>query len=196
MQIVFNLPQLTSPDSSPAEVKQLRAILKVCIDGIRQAYVQSRIPASDVTLTDGRGGEVLLNLPHSFEIDEALNSRILRRMLDGLIACNCVYLKFHPQTPTLYRSGVVYDRTKVWESIPALYSVKPDGRKFGDCKSLTAAMVAILRMKGIAANPTFRWNRRDDGGLDYHILVQTNEGFHDPSKVLGMGADENVWFRR
>ena len=138
-----------------------------------------------------------MNLPNSFEWNEALNSRILRRMLDCLIACNCVYLKSHPQTPTLYRSGVIYDRTKVWESIPALYSVKPDGRKFGDCKSLTAAMVAELRMQGVAASPTFRWVRRErDGGLDYHILVQTDQGFHDPSKVLGMGQDENIWFRR
>jgi hypothetical protein len=83
---------------------------------------------------------------------------------------------------------VVYGRTKLWEPIPALYQ-----RGYGDCKSLTAALIAQYRKKRIACEPVFRWVRKPErqGETDYHILVHTDKGFEDPSKVLGMGADEN-----
>lgn len=104
-----------------------------------------------------------------------------------LIAVNLDYLRFH-SVPTLYRSGVRYAKTQKWLSIPALYR---DG--LGDCKSLTAALVAEYRYNRVFANPVFRFienKRKGDGILDFHILVQTSTGFEDPSKVLGMPHSE------
>ncbi len=136
--------------------------------------------------------DITFNVPHVFypgsSHDE--NADALRILLDGLIRLNLAYLRHH-SVPALYQSGVVYGRTEIWDTIPALYA-----RKFGDCKSLTAALIAEYHVKGIEARPVFRFNPRRDGGLDYHILVQTGNQFEDPSKVLGMGRDENKHFRQ
>lgn len=125
--------------------------------------------------------------PGSSSIDDA---RALQVLLEALIALNVVWLERHPEKP-LYQAGVTYDRTVEWEPIPALYA-----RGYGDCKSLTAARIAELRMQGIEARPVFRWMPRHDGQKDYHILVLTPRGFEDPSRRLGMGKDENKWFRK
>ena len=120
---------------------------------------------------------------------------MLRILLDTLIFINLAYLENHA-VPSLYDSGVVYGRTTLWEPIPALYA-----RGYGDCKSLSAALIAEYRRKGIDCSPVFRWIRRPNDGYrkgetDYHILVQTARGFEDPSKVLGMGRNENAHFSR
>ena len=114
----------------------------------------------------------------------AENAESLRVLLDSLVSINLVFLRFHRVRP-LYQAGVVYDRTTVWDSIPALYA-----RGYGDCKSLSAARVAELRFQGIDAKPVFRWAKNGQGGLDYHILVQKVGSWEDPSKVLGMLDNE------
>jgi hypothetical protein len=133
--------------------------------------------------------QLTLDVPHVFNPDssEDENAYVLRGLLECLIYINRGFLRSHPNVPSLYNSGVRYRRTMVWDSIPALY-----GRRYGDCKSLTAARIAELREKGITANPVFRFKRNDRGELLYHILVQTGSGFEDPSKKLGMGANENA----
>jgi len=136
--------------------------------------------------------DITFNVPHVFfpgsSQDE--NSDVLRILLDALIRVNLAYLHHH-SCPALYQSGVVYGRTEIWDSIPALYA-----RKFGDCKSLTAALVAQYLIKKIAAKPVFRFQGRPDGGLDYHILVQVGNKFEDPSKVLGMEKYEQSLNKR
>jgi len=125
----------------------------------------------------------VFTLPHVFsgDSDPKENAYALRIMLECLIGLNRAYLRSH-SAPSLYRAGVRYGRTQDWCPIPELYS-----RGFGDCKSLTAALIAEYRMKGIAAEPVFRWvANAQRTGNNYHILVQTNKGFEDPSKVLGM----------
>jgi len=82
---------------------------------------------------------------------------------------------------------VRYGRTKLWEPIPALYA-----RGYGDCKSVATARIAELRRQGIEAKPVFRWVERPGGIRDFHILVQKGDEFEDPSKILGMGKDENA----
>lgn len=140
--------------------------------------------------------QITYSLPHVFfpGSSQVENARVLKILLDMLIGLNESYLKNHA-VPNLYRSGVVYGRTQVWEPIPALYA-----RGYGDCKSLTAALIAEYRKNGIVCQPVFRWIRSKDpnkiGSTDYHILVQTNKGFEDPSKVLGMGKNENAHFHR
>lgn len=135
--------------------------------------------------------EITFNLPSVFEPDSSslADAYVLRALLDVLLMANRVYLRDHA-VPNLYRSGVVYGRTKVWESIPALYL-----RGYGDCKSLAMARIAELERDGIQAVPNFRWVRRKDGFKDFHILVQTANGYEDPSRRLGMGADEVAKFK-
>jgi hypothetical protein len=128
------------------------------------------------------------DFPHVFtpESDRRENALVLEYNLEFLIGQNRLFLQFH-RVPELYRSGVKYERTVIWDSIPALYA-----RQGGDCKSLTAARIAELRQRGIKVRPVFRWVKNDAGDDDYHILVlHENGSFEDPSKVLGMGRNEN-----
>src|SRR6266403_2625398 len=103
--------------------------------------------------------QITFDFPHVFHPNSSReeDAEVLRFLLDTLIRINVAYLRHHPHTPSLFKSGVVYDRTDVWDSIPALYA-----RGFGDCKSLTAARVAELHVAGVKALPTFRWKFRDD----------------------------------
>jgi len=137
--------------------------------------------------------EIPIDVKHWFEPATSLvdNAYALRALLDCLISLNESYLRNHSVRP-LYQSGVVYGRTTVWDPIPALYA-----RGYGDCKSLTAALIAQYRKAGIACEPCFRWNPREGTPqkvLDFHILVEISKygkmEYEDPSKVLGMGANE------
>jgi hypothetical protein len=135
--------------------------------------------------------QITFNLPHVFSpaSNPVENARVLRALLVCLIETNVAYLREHPETRSLYRSGVVYGRTTWWEPIPALYA-----RGYGDCKSLAAALIAEYHMAGIPCSPVFRFVDFANGNKGYHILVQTGQGFEDPSKVLGMGKNENARF--
>jgi hypothetical protein len=146
--------------------------------------------------------QIIFNLPHVFrpsvsDADEMQlhvdNAYALRSLLECMVELNIGYMKFH-NCPPLYQSGVRYGRTIWWEPIPALYQ-----RRRGDCKSLATALIAQYRMQGIGADPVFRFVMNGEGGIDgtdFHILVQNEDGFEDPSKVLGMGQDENARFFR
>jgi hypothetical protein len=128
-------------------------------------------------------GRHLFN-PHARPVE---NARALRVLLESLIALDRDHLRDHTERP-LYRAGVVYGRTRRWLTIPSLYD-----NGYGDCKSLTAALIAEYRNHGIPAKPVFRWiQNRKTKFRDFHILVQTDSGYEDPSKVLGMGQDYDV----
>jgi hypothetical protein len=139
--------------------------------------------------------QITFNLPHVFSPGSTpeSNAPVVEALLEALVKIDVAYLREHPETPSLASSGVRYDRTTLWEPIPALYA-----RGYGDCKSLTAARVAEYRLSGRPARPVFRWFRRADGNMDFHILIMTTAGGRvvneDPSKELGMGADERRWF--
>jgi hypothetical protein len=137
--------------------------------------------------------EITFDFPHVFEPEasQVENALVLNKLLEMMIAVNLDYLRYH-SVPPLYRSGVRYAKTRVWLPIPALYR---DG--LGDCKSLTAALVAEYRSQRLYANPVFRFienKNKGPGVLDFHILVQTSTGFEDPSKVLGMPHSEVMKF--
>lgn len=137
--------------------------------------------------------EIRFDLPHVYRpgANPVENAFALRALMNALIELNLAFLKFHPRTPSLYQSGVVYARTITWDTIPALYL-----KRFGDCKSLTAALVAERRFRGEKAKPVFRFAANETGGEDYHILVQTPSGFEDPSKRLGMGNEADHFSNR
>lgn len=130
---------------------------------------------------------ITFNIPHAFntQSNDVENSYALRALLDCMVEMNKAHLRLHPETPSLYSSGVRYARTRLWEPIPALYL-----RGLGDCKSLATARVAELQLKGVQCEAVFRFYPRPDGNKDFHILVQTPKGWEDPSKKLGMGTNE------
>lgn len=133
-----------------------------------------------------------IHLEDSFGPDatQVESSRSLRNLLEYMVRENMDKRRSHPEFSSLYRSGVIYARTTWWEPIPALYK-----RGRGDCKSLATALVAEYRLAGVWAMPVHRWVRNPkDGETDYHILVQTESGWEDPSRVLGMGYHENARF--
>ena len=132
--------------------------------------------------------EIVFSMPHVFYPGSNLeeNARAIMTSVEYLIALDVDYLKRHA-TPSLYDDEVCYKRTVEWEPIPAVQL-----RGHGDCKSLAAWRIAEYRIRGIPAKPVFRWRSRPDGFLDYHILIQLNQGrWEDPSKTLGMTAIEN-----
>ena len=138
--------------------------------------------------------EIAFDLQHVFHptsssLDDA---EALKILLDALIRLDLSYVRRHNPAP-LYKSGVVYGRTTIWDPIPALYA-----RGYGDCKSLSCARIAEYLAQGIPAKPVFRFRKRpSDGGKDFHILILVNgERWEDPSRILGMGKDENRHFRR
>lgn len=137
--------------------------------------------------------QICFSLPHVFVpgSSQTESSTALRILLNTLISLNQAYLEKHATLP-LYQSGVRYGRTQVWECIPALYA-----RGYGDCKSLSAALIAEYRRQGKLCEPVFRWQKSRDplrpNDIDYHILVLLGDGtFEDPSKRLGMGHNENA----
>ncbi len=138
--------------------------------------------------------QVVWTLNHAFQDDSSPldNAEALDTLLRCLTAINVAYLLHRPGiVPHLYNSGVIYDRTVVWDSIPALFA-----RRYGDCKSVSCALVAQYQVQGIPARNVFRWIRPAPDQTNFHILTQVPWGFEDPSKVLGMGRNENSYFQR
>jgi hypothetical protein len=139
--------------------------------------------------------QITFELPHVFEPGSSSKEEAiaLRKLLDCLIALDVAYLDYrkriHHTVPSLYNSGVVYRRTETWCSTPALYELG-----YGDCKSLSAALIAERRVQGRIAVPRFRFYVRPNGYKGFHVLVETDAGMEDPSRRLGMGSDENVYF--
>lgn len=118
---------------------------------------------------------------------DVVNAIALEALLDCLTNLNTLFLRAYPFTVPLYHSGVRYERTLVWDTIPALYN-----RQFGDCKSLTACRVAERRAAGDICRPVFRFDPQRYGTM-FHILVMNPDGsFEDPSKVLGMKAPQEL----
>ena len=135
---------------------------------------------------------VPFNLAAVFNADTSMvsNARVLRALLEVLIAADEEYLRTHA-APRLYASNVRYGRTNEWESIPDVIA-----RGYGDCKSLSAWLVAERRVRDKKpADVTFRWlrNPKKGGVPDWHILVMGDHGWEDPSKVLGMNMNENAY---
>ena len=147
--------------------------------------------------------QITFNLPHAFEPNstKVANAYTLHAMLEMMVAINIAFLREHPKTPPLYESGVRYGRTLIWEVIPALYLPNKrrwvgryyapgelGGAQLGDCKSLGPARAAELRLSGrkCIVEHRFRDRPNDDGRLDFHILLLTDSGYEDPSRVLGM----------
>lgn len=187
MQIAFDIPHAFGARAIPGANTKVNAML----DATCKTIVQGGAKLWRPKVSKGPGQtQVTFDLPGAFEPDSLPldNAVALQALLRLLVAINLDFLtriKGQPY-PELYNSGVIYGRTQVWDSIPALY-----GRKYGDCKSLSCALIADYAMNGEICKPVFKFVKLKDGTTNYHIYVQRANGqFEDPSKKLGMG---NEW---
>jgi hypothetical protein len=146
--------------------------------------------------------EIPFNFPLTFNShsDYVRNAYTLHHLLNCQTAINVEFLRHNPGTIQLYKSGVVYGRTQVWERLPEIYLPNKrqffgkywapsdlPGKRIADCKSLAPLRAAELIVSGRKAVCQFRFIPRDDGNLDFHILLITDNGYEeDPSRVLGM----------
>lgn len=106
----------------------------------------------------------------------------MNRAMDVLIALDMVYLNAHRNEKPLYRAGVRYDDPGVlaWYTTPILYN-----KGKGDCKSLTGARVAELRVTG--EDPKAAAHFKQVTRRMWHVLVKRGDGsLEDPSAKLGM----------
>lgn len=189
MQITFDAPHVLRSGSHPAKVAV--SIFNRCLKRLRAAT--SRGLAATLKRTDAT--QVTFDLPSLFNAGShpLENAEAIQGLLCCLIELNVLFLRMFPNAPKLYDSGIVYDRTDVWDTIPALY-----GRRYGDCKTLSCALVAERSVAGRRAIPVFRWLPNVDVNspyhVNYHILVLSEFGWEDPSKVCGMTDNENAHF--
>jgi hypothetical protein len=190
LKIEFCIPHVFTRGSNSSENSRVRNVLLQSAESLKDSCGKRY-----ATLQPGPAYCITFDLPCCFDSssDPVSNAKALQTLLNCLSAINLIYLQFRPGCiPSLYESGTIYDRTQIWDSIPALYR-----RGFGDCKSLTAALVAEYAAQGIKSRPVFRWMvDKADNQTNYHILVQTSQGFEDPSKVCGMEKHENSYFKR
>ncbi len=146
----------------------------------------------------------------SFEgVDDPVHAeRVLKILLDALTATNLSYLRQHPETPPLYKSGVRYqrerpERFKTFEGTRwlehgtgELFRDIPEviAKRGGDCEDLCAWRCAELLAQGEPCLPTFRWHERANKSMLYHILVNRKDGaIEDPSRILGMTLGQGFY---
>ena len=125
--------------------------------------------------------------------DKKRATRRMQIMLDGLTRIHLDHYKRYPKTPSLYESGVRYEREppgqEDWQDL--FTSLR---RGTGDCEDLATWRAADLLRKGIGARafgrPRPMLIQSPEGaqlGTLWHILVRHPGGrIEDPSKLLGM----------
>ncbi len=181
LQIVFATPGLLT-DSKSKEGQTARRIIGKCAKLVGKARLER--------------GAIVFTIDGAFDKRSLAgkNALALEALMNCLTDLDSLYLKYKPDTIPLYESPVYYERTTIWDTIPALY-----GRGYGDCKSLAACRVAELRAHGVNCRPVFRFDSNEDMTM-FHILVLRfdwmaqgiAEPFEDPSKVKGMVGPQEL----
>lgn len=122
--------------------------------------------------------------------DTADSRKIMLFMLELLALYDLKYLRRHPNTVRLAKSGVRYvrdtfpDDLESWKGIPAILR---DGH--ADCKSLAAWRCAELRLAGKKCKMALTFGRKSPTGRGtiLHAIVERADGTtEDPSRLLGM----------
>lgn len=125
----------------------------------------------------------LFNGPEERDLSHAT----LRTLLLSLMYVDMLYLRAHPEVPSVYESGVRYEEEppgqEDWQDIPTCLRMRT-----ADCEDLACWRAAELRVRhGIKAEPTFTYQLRSNGSYLYHITVKLPDGrTEDPSRRLGM----------
>jgi len=120
------------------------------------------------------------------ELAEALD--LLCSAMTGI---NMAWLLRHPETPSLFSSGVYYKpeprgkrcKRESCEDFLDIPGILLQGH--ADCEDLACWLAAELGVQGIPAVPNITWQTVGDV-TEYHVTVATPEGVIDPSELLGM----------
>ena len=181
LQIVFATPGLLT-DSKSREGQKARQIIGKCTKVVGKARLER--------------GAIVFTIDGAFDKQSPTgkNAVALEALMNCLTDLDSLYLYYKPRTMVLYDTPVYYERTTVWDTIPALY-----GRGYGDCKSLAACRVAELRRLGVECRPVFRFDSNDDMTM-FHILILRfdwlarglENPFEDPSKIKGMVGPQEL----
>ena len=131
--------------------------------------------------------DVRLSSPVLRVSDKAF-AQVVRTLLEAVAQANVDFLREYPNTPPLYKAGVVYEEeppgVEEFLDIPEVYS-----RGATDCANLCAWRVAELRKAGVKARFRLIWTRTPRGRI-FHVQVRHPNGrIEDPSVLLGMNAD-------
>ena len=125
--------------------------------------------------------------------DRAESHKALNILLAALTKIDIEYLRDHPETPDIYKSGVRYveelSGLEDWQDIPTCLVTRR-----GDCEDLACWRAAELNVRhGIKAYPIYGFRTLPNGNVVYHIRIQypavggTGPGrIEDPSRMLGM----------
>lgn len=117
-----------------------------------------------------------------------LDGQYLEEFCEFLTRLNERFLRAHPETPFLYKSGAFYRlQPEYWLSVPwAIHAVRMGVGL--DCKSLSAWRVAELRVRFNEPRARCVWTAYPTTDkVVYHVWVQRGDGsFEDPSANLGM----------
>jgi len=113
-------------------------------------------------------------------VDAPAEPEILEALCAGLVAANVELIPIYG-LPPLYQAGVIYRREpkgrERWQLAPQTFSIG-----HGDCEDLATWRAAELRLGGVDARVRiYRASRRT-----MHVIVETPNGYEDPSRVLGM----------
>lgn len=135
-----------------------------------------------------RNGRITLVLDlFNGERERPLSRRALQVMLDALYKINVLYLRAHPETPSVYAANVRYMEEPVgqeeWQDAPTAIKMG-----IADCEDLGTWLAAERTVKqGIQARAFAQEHRRPNGSYLYHILTRyPNGAVEDPSAKLGM----------
>lgn len=128
---------------------------------------------------------------------ESSQDKILA-LLQALTYLNQLYLRDHPETPPIYKSGITYKLPEQFsgdgfggEHFRDIPRILENGG--GDCDNVASWRAAELREMGINARPYITWRKRADGGTTYHVIVLWPDGgSEDPSLLLGMGGADRA----
>ncbi len=122
---------------------------------------------------------------------ETVAHTALRILLNALFLIDRLYLRMHPETVGIHRSGVRYEEEpsgrEDWQDIPTTLA-----RRNGDCEDLATWRAAeLVEQLHVNAFPTFIWKQRATGANLYHIQTSIREPgkalvTEDPSRDLGM----------
>lgn len=133
-------------------------------------------------------------------VPPALNERTIQLLVDATTEINCDFLRSHPDTPPIYRSGVWYEKEPPGQeqflTIPWCL-IRRDKGLGCDCDDLAPWRVAELRVRLVEGRARCRVTTHDGGpGVRiYHVDVQRGRTLRgrpwveDPSENLGMGQD-------
>jgi hypothetical protein len=135
--------------------------------------------------------------------DAQRSDETLRVCLDALTTIDRLYLRAHPETPSIYDSGVQYveepDGAEDWQDVPTCLRMG-----IADCEDLACWLAAeLIERHGLDVKADFTKQVLPDGRTLYHIVVRLPDGITlpdgqttfsvgaqsfimDPSRMLGM----------